>query len=56
MRGLLTIAALTGAVVLAVASCPAAAAAADPGSAAELRARFAALADKLAYNQFRRPL
>jgi hypothetical protein len=41
--------------MVALASNPAGAAAAS-GSPEELRARFASLADKLAYNQFRRPL
>jgi hypothetical protein len=44
------------AAILAFASGPAGAAAADPDSSAALRARFDALADKLNYNQFHRPL
>jgi hypothetical protein len=42
--------------MFAFASIAAGAVAADAGSPAELRARFASRADKLTYNQFRRPL
>jgi hypothetical protein len=55
MNGLLRIACALPAMV-ALLSNLALAAAAPSGSPEELRARFTSLADKLAYNQFRRPL
>jgi hypothetical protein len=55
MRSLTAIARALAA-FLAFVSSPSGAVATDPGSPAGLSARFVSLADKLAYNQFRRPL